>query len=162
MRRSFGAEVYRQVAIPHIDPHLHREAKKHLGKDNTSNSSRWYRAAPADGGLLMEDNSQEFRRVRKLKYKRELKFGMGLHTPYVEWVQIEVRLKTNNGNKTICPAVRVHNGEVRLDPYKHETKAFDENLQHVDAVCFSYNNMRPYCAVRFVGGGANELCAPLV
>ncbi len=32
-----------------INPYLHGEAKNHLGKDDTSNASHWYRAAPTDG-----------------------------------------------------------------------------------------------------------------
>ena len=78
---------------------------------------------------------------------------MGPHAPYDEWVEIEVRLKANKD--MISPAVRVHNDEVRLDPYKHTTKGFDEDFKHVDAICFSFNNMRPYCDVRlqlFEGG----------
>ena len=131
-----------------INPYLHREAKKHLGKDDTSNSSHWYRAAPAAGDLLMDDFSQEFHRFTKLKHKGELKFGMGPHAPYDEWVEIEVRLKATKD--MISPAVRVHNDEVRLDPYKHATKGFKEDFEYVDAVCFSFNNMRPYCDVRLV------------
>ena len=50
----------------------------------------------------------------------------------------------------IYPAVRVHNDEVRLDPYKYTTKGFNEDFQHVDAICFSFNNRRPYCDVRLV------------
>jgi hypothetical protein len=38
-----------------INPYLHREAKNHLGKDDTINSSHWYRTARAEGGLLMDD-----------------------------------------------------------------------------------------------------------
>jgi hypothetical protein len=40
-----------------IDPYLHRDAKKHLGKNDTSNSSHWYRAAPAEGDMLMDHYS---------------------------------------------------------------------------------------------------------
>ncbi len=75
---------------------------------------------------------------------------MGPHAPYDEWVEVEVRLKMSKDMKTICPAVRVHNDEVRLDPYKHLTKGFDEDFEYVDAVCFSFNNMRPYCDVRLI------------
>ncbi len=45
-----------------INPYLHKEARKHLGKDDTSNSSNWYRAAPAERDLLMDDFSQESHR----------------------------------------------------------------------------------------------------
>jgi len=79
---------------------------------------------------------------------------MGPHAPYDEWVEIEVRLKANKD--TNCPTVRAHNHEVRLDPSKHTTKGFDEDFQHVDAVLFSFNNMRPYCDVRLELIGANE------
>jgi hypothetical protein len=138
-----------------INPYLIKKAKKHLGKDDTSNSGHWYRAAPAAGDLLMDDFSQEFHRFTKLKHKGELKFGMGPHAPYDEWVEIiEVGLKANKD--MICPTVRVHNDEVRLDPFKHTTKGFDENFQHVDAVCFSFNNMRPFYDVRLELVGANE------
>ncbi len=58
--------------------------------------------------------------------------------------------------KTICPAVRVHNDEMRLYPNTHTTKGFEEDFEHVDAVCFSFNNMRPYCDVRLVGTGATD------
>jgi hypothetical protein len=102
-----------------INPYLHREAKKHLGKDDTRNSSHWYHAAPADGGMLMDDFSQEYHRFTKIKEKGEL----GPHAPYDEWIEIEVRLKMRNN--MIYPAVRVHNDEVRLDPYKHVTTGFD-------------------------------------
>jgi hypothetical protein len=37
------------------NPHLHKEARKNLGKDDTNNCSHWYRAAPAEGDLLMDD-----------------------------------------------------------------------------------------------------------
>ncbi len=135
-----------------INPYLHREAKKHLGKDDTSNSRHWYRAVSAEGHLLMDEYSQEFHRFTKLKHKGELKFGMGPHAPYDEYFEIEVRLKANRD--TISPVVRVHNEEVRLDPYKHMTKGFDEDFQYVDAICFSFNNTRPYCDVRLELVGA--------
>ena len=131
-----------------INPYLHRYAKNHLGKDGTSTSSHWYRAAPATGDLLIDDFSQEFHRFTKLRHKKELKFGIGSHAPYDEWIEIEVRLKANK--TMICPAVRAHNDEVHLDPYKHLTKGFDEEFQHVDAIRFSFTNTRPYCDVRLV------------
>ena len=134
-----------------VNSHLHKKSKKHLGKDDTSNSSHWYRAAPAEGDLLIDDYCQDFHRFTKLKQKGELKFGMGPHAPFDEFFEIEVRLKANKN--MICPAVRVHNDEVRLDPYKHATKGVDDDFEYVDAVCFSFNNMRPYCDVRLV---ANE------
>jgi hypothetical protein len=81
---------------------------------------------------------------------------MGPHAPYDERVDIEVRLKMSRDMKTICPAVRVHNEEVRLDPYKHTTKGFDDDFECVDAVCFSFNNMRSYYDVRLELVGANE------
>ncbi len=55
-----------------INPYLHREAKTHIGKDDASNYSHWYRAALAEEDLLMDDFSQEFHRFTKLKYKGEL------------------------------------------------------------------------------------------
>ena len=134
-----------------IIPYLHREAKRHLEKNDTRNYSHWYRAAPAAGDLLMDDFSQEFHRFTKLKHKGELKFGMGPHAQYDEWVDIEVRLKMSKD--MISPTVPVHNDEVRLDHYKHTTKEFDDGFEYVDAVCFSFNNMRPCCDVRLV---ANE------
>jgi hypothetical protein len=76
----------------------------------------------------MDDFSQEFHRFTKLKHKGELKLGMGPHAPYNEWVEIEVRLKMIKDTKMICPAVRVHNDEVRLDPLKHAPKGFDEDF----------------------------------
>ena len=79
---------------------------------------------------------------------------MGPHAPYDEWVVTEIRLKAKKD--MICPAVRVHNDEVLLDPYKHLTKGFDEDFEYVDAVCFSFNNTRPYCDVRLELVGANE------
>ncbi len=81
---------------------------------------------------------------------------MGPHAPYDEWVEIEVRLKMSKDMKTICPAVREHNNEMRLNPYKHATKGFDEDFEHVDAVCFSLNNTRPYCNVMLELVDANE------
>ncbi len=68
----------------------------------------------------MDDYSQEFHRFTKLNHKRGLKFGMGPHAPYDEWIEIEVRLKASKD--MIYFTVRVHNDEVRLDPYKHATK----------------------------------------
>ena len=62
----------------------------------------------------------------------------------------EVRRTTNKGNNTTCPAVRVHKDEVRLDRYKHVTTGFDDELEYVDATCFSFNTTRPYCYVRMV------------
>ncbi len=64
--------------------------------------------------MLMDDYSQEFHRLKTIKHKGKLKFGMGPHAPYNEWVEIEVRLKVNKD--AICPAVRVHSDEMRLDP----------------------------------------------
>jgi hypothetical protein len=75
---------------------------------------------------------------------------MGPHAPDDEWVEIDARLKMSKDMKTIYPAVRVHHDEVRLDPYKHTTKGFDENFEHVDAVCFSFNNMRSHCDIMLV------------
>jgi len=67
-----------------IIPYLHKEARKHLGKDDTNKSSHWYRAVPAEGDLLMDGYRQEFHRFTKLKHKGELKFGMGPHAPFDE------------------------------------------------------------------------------
>ncbi len=79
---------------------------------------------------------------------------MGPHAPYDEWVEIEVWLNANKN--MICSAVRVHIDEVRLDHYTHTTKGFDVDFEHVDAVCFSFNNMRPYCDIRLELVGGNE------
>ena len=76
-----------------VNPHLHSEAKKHLGKDDKSNSSHWYRATPAAGDLLMDDFSQEFHRFTKLKHEGELKFRMRPHAPFDELVEIEVPIE---------------------------------------------------------------------
>ena len=70
------------------------------------------------------------------------------HAPIDEWMEIKFRLKMSKDRKTICPTVRVHNDKVHLDTYKHETKGFDEDFQHVDAMCLSIINMWPYCDVR--------------
>ncbi len=91
----------------------------------------------------MDDYSKELHRFTQLKHKGELKFGIGPHAPYNEWVEIEVRLKISKDMKMMHPTARVHNDEVRLDPYKHVTKGFIEDFQNVDAVCFNFNNMRP-------------------
>jgi hypothetical protein len=146
MQTNGGSIVSWYAYHVRINPYLQREAKKHLGKDDTNTSSHWYRAAPAEGDLHMDDISQEFHRFTQLKRKGELKFGMGPHAPYDEYFEIEVRLKENKD--MICSTVRVHNDELRLDPYKHLTKGFDEDFQHVNAVCFSFNTMRPYGNVR--------------
>jgi len=106
-----------------INPYLHREAKKRLGKDDTSNSSHWYSPAPAEEDLLMEDYSQEFNRFTKLKHKGELKFRMGPHAPYDEWVEIELHLKLSKDMKMI-----------QEDPYKDAIKGFNDDSEHVDAV----------------------------
>ena len=92
-------------------------------------------------------------------YKGPQKYGIDPHAPYDEWVEIEVRLKLRKAKRTIDDAVRMHDDEVRLDPYKHVTKGFDENFEHVDVVCFNFNNMGPYRDVKLVG--VNEQCAPL-
>jgi hypothetical protein len=68
---------------------------------------------------------------------------MGPHAPYDEWIYIEVRLKMSKDMKTVWPAVRVHNDDVRLEPYKHTTKGFDVEFEYMDAVCSSFNNTRP-------------------
>jgi hypothetical protein len=44
--------------------------------------------------------------------------------------------------------VRVGADEVQLDPYEHRTAGFADEFTHVDAVCWSFNNMRPYCDVK--------------
>ncbi len=76
---------------------------------------------------------------------------MGPHAAYDEWMEKEFNLKRCKDNETICPAVCVHNDEVCLDSYKHLIKGFDENIQHVDAMRFSFNyNMRFYCDVRLM------------
>lgn len=130
-----------------INPYLHKDAKSQLGESDTSNSSFWYRSEPGAKGLLMDDYSQEFHRFTKLRHKGELKFGMGPHAPYDEWFDIEVHLKMED-DKQISSSVKVFNDKVELDSYKHVTKGFAAEFDHVDAVCLSFNNMRPYCDIR--------------
>ena len=115
-----------------INSYLHKEAKKHYVKDDRSNSSHWYRVAPAAGDLLMDYFSKEFHRFTKRNHSGELKFGMGPHAPYDAWLEIEVRMKANKD--IICPAVRVHNDEVRLDPFQ----AYDEGIRRGLPACGRY------------------------
>jgi hypothetical protein len=109
-----------------INPYLRREARKHLWMNVTSNSSDLYRTAPTEGDLLMGDFSQEFQRLTKVKSKSELKFDMGPHMPIDKWIEMEIRLKMSKDSKTIYRAARMHDDEVRLYPYNHMTKGFDD------------------------------------
>lgn len=129
-------------------PYLHREAKKHIGASDTSNCSYWYREKPGAKDCLMDDYSQDDDRdgFKKLRHDGELKFGMGPHSPYDTWIDVEIKLKMN-GNR-ISSSVRVHNDTVVLDSYEHETRGFDSTFEHVDAVCLSFNNMRPYAGIK--------------
>lgn len=130
-----------------INPHLHREAKNHIGKDDASNSSFWYRETPGEKDTLIDDYSQDVASGRKkLKHAGQLKFGMGPHTPYDKEVDVEFCLKTSGGE--VASSVRVGKDEVQLDPYEHKTSGFNDEFTHVDAVCWSFNNMRPYCDVK--------------
>ena len=129
-----------------INPHLHREAKSHLGANDESNSSFWYRETPGAKDSLIDDYSQDGASGRKkLKHKGQMKFGMGPHAPYGEQVEVEFGLKMSGGK--VSSSVRVGSDAVDLDPYEHKTSGFGDNFTHVDAVCWSYNNMRPYCDV---------------
>lgn len=128
-----------------VYPYLHREAKNHIGKNDRSNCSYWYRNKPGGVDCLMDDYSQYKDRdgFKKLKHDGELKFGMGPHSPYDEFFDIAVRLKLE-GAATMRSWIKVNDDEVELDPYEHDTAGFREDFEYVDAVCLSYNNMRPY------------------
>lgn len=130
-------------------PYLHREAKRHIGADDSSNCSHWYRSQPGGRDCLMDDWAQTGDRdgFSKLRHRGELKFGMGPHSPFDEWFEIEISLRLDDKGR-VCPRVRVHEDTVELDPYEHRTTGFLGGFEEVDAVCFSFNNMRPYCDVR--------------
>ena len=71
---------------------------------------------------------------------------MGPHAPFDQPVEVEFRLKSSGGR--VRSSVRVGDDEVELDPYEHRTAGFGDEFTHVDAVCWSFNNMRPYCDVK--------------
>ena len=143
-KKDPGQWHYWQVRI---NPHLHREAKTHIGADDASNSSYWYRETPGAEGTLIDDYSQDGVSGRKkLRHKGQLKFGMGPHAPFDQPVEVEFRLKSSGGR--VRSSVRVGDDEVELDPYEHRTAGFGDEFTHVDAVCWSFNNMRPYCDVK--------------
>ena len=126
-----------------IYPYLHRDAKTHIGSSDTSNCSYWYRDTPGPKNTLMDDWSQESHRFKKLDHKGESKFGMGPHVEYGKWFEVEIKLKKGS-DEMVSSSIRVHEDEVKLDPYKHATSGFSKPFLYVDAICLSYNNMRPY------------------
>jgi hypothetical protein len=130
-------------------PHLHRDAKKYIGKDDASNASHWYRQTPSEKNCLIDDWSQEWDHsgFKKLKHKGEAKFGTGPHSPYDEWFDVKVRLQLT-GPKTIKSTVTFHKDVVELDAYQHETTKFSSAFEEVDTVAVSFNNMRPYCGLK--------------
>lgn len=131
-----------------IYPYLHRDAKSHTGGNDTSNCSYWYREKPGGDECLIDDYSQMDDRdgFKKLKHKQCLKFGMGPHAPFDEWFDVEVKLRRVDGK--LHPVIRVHEEEVVLDAYEHKSKGFDTDFDKIDAVCISFNNMRPYCGLQ--------------
>nr|WRJ70019.1 hypothetical protein TetV2_00574 [Oceanusvirus sp.] len=131
-----------------INPHLNKDAKKHIGASDTSNSSYWYREKPGGKECLIDDYSQDNDRdgFKKLRHDGELKFGMGPHSPFDEFVDVEFTLKMTDDD-VVESSVKVHNDKVLLDKYQHKTSGFDDKFTHVDAVCWSFNNMRPYCDI---------------
>eukprot|EP00873_Tetraselmis_striata_P033750 jgi/Tetstr1/454014/TSEL_040933.t1 len=135
-------------------PYLHRDAKKHIGASDTSNSSYWYREKPGGKECLIDDYSQDHDRdgFKKLKHGGELKFGMGPHSPFDEPFDVEFTLKMT-GARTVASTVKVHGDEVQLDKYEHKTSGFGDEFTHVDAVCWSFNNMRPYCDINLTCTG---------
>ncbi len=148
LMQSDGADIGKWHAYQvRIYPYLHKDAKFHIGSSDTSNCSFWYRDKPGPKNTLMDDWSQESHCFKKLKHKGELKFGMGPHAPYDEWFDIEIELKKNKDDNTFS-SVQVHKDKVVLDPYKHETSGFNNNFDYVDAICLSYNNMRPYVDIQ--------------
>lgn len=126
-----------------VYPYLHEDAKTHIGDSDTSNCSYWYRDEPGPENTLVDDWSQETHRFKKLKHKGDSKFGMGPHAPYNEWFDIEVELK-KDVDDNMSSSIRVHKDKVVLDDYKHVTTGFSKPFEHIDAICLSYNNMRPY------------------
>ncbi|AUF82394.1 hypothetical protein TetV_302 [Tetraselmis virus 1] len=132
-----------------IFPYLHKDAKEYIGANDRSNCSYWYRNEEGGDECLMDDYSQEKNRdgFTKLKHDGRLKFGMGPHSPFDEFIDVEVTLKMKKDN-VIESSVKVHKDSVVLDSYKHETKDFGDDFKHVDAVCWSFNNMRPYVDIQ--------------
>eukprot|EP00873_Tetraselmis_striata_P043826 jgi/Tetstr1/464090/TSEL_008895.t1 len=131
-----------------IYPYLHRDAKKHLGASDTSNCSYWYRYKPGGRECLVDDFSQDDDRdgFKKLRHRGQLKFGMGPHSPFDKDVDVEFKLRAT-GKSRIDSSVSVNRDAVDLDPYEHDTSGFPDDFTHVDAVCWSFNNMRPYCDI---------------
>lgn len=130
-----------------VFPYMHSDAKTHIGENDTSNSSHWYRDRQGGRGRLLDDYSQEgdLDGFKKLRHEGELKFGMGPHAPYGEWIKI--RLQLHKRGDLVYPTLQVHNDVVGLDPYKHETNMADE-FTHVDTLYVSFNNMRPYTGLK--------------
>lgn len=129
-------------------PYLHKDAKKYIGENDRSNCSYWYRSEPGGDECLMDDYSQMGDRdgFKKLKHKGQLKFGMGPHAPFDEWVDIQIKLRETDGK--IHSTVKVHDDEIELEPYQHKTSGFGTGFTNIDAVCLSFNNMRPYCDLK--------------
>lgn len=129
-----------------VYPYLHRDAKNHIGANDTSNCSHWYRQRPGGQGRLIDDYSQEddMDGFKKLRHKGELKFPMGPHSPYDDWVDVCVYLERRDTDGMMHPEVRVHLDRVQLDPYEHKTDGFNTEFEFVDAIAISFNNMRPY------------------
>lgn len=127
-------------------PYLHREAVTHIGESDTSNNSYWYRDEPGPKNTFICDWSQMTHTFKKLKHKGELKFGMGPHSPYDEWVTVAIKLK--KVKDMMHSSIKIHNNEIHLTPYKHLTSGFDNKFTKVDAYAISFNNMRPYYDLR--------------
>ena len=135
-----------------IYPYLHRDAKDYIGADDDSNCSYWYRREPGGKDCLIDDYSQTDDRdgFKKLRHRDELKFGMGPHSPWDEFFDVEFELKMT-GKARVASSVKVHDDKVDLDAYEHETSSkFGRDFTHVDAVCWSFNNMKPYCDIKLL------------
>ena len=130
-----------------IYPYLHKDAKHHIGESDTSNNSYWYRSTPGPKGTFTDDWSQESHRFVKLNHKGELKFGFGPHSPYDQWVDVELNL-TKDRKGMMKSSLRVHDQTIDLDPYEHKTKGFKTPFDKIDAYSIGFNNMRPYYDLR--------------
>ncbi len=130
-----------------IHPHIHEAYKKHVGSNDLSNASHWYRRKSAKRDALLCDYMQDagdHGGFKKIRHDGELKFKMGPNAPFDEFFDIELTLKEKDGY--IYPTVRVHEDYIELDRYKHETDMRGE-FELVDAVALSFNNMRSYAGL---------------
>lgn len=143
-----------------FNPHVDRDGKNHIGKNDESNASFWWRmmfAHPSAKGLL-DDWCQDAKQCgfKKLRHDGEKKFPLASEAPFDTWYNVDVVLERKGGKisstlvidgkpfelDAFADRLTKDNEDEVSDKEKEETRVL--NIDAVDVVAISYNNFRPY------------------